>query len=77
MIGDAVVRKHQTLRFQESNSDPGIFEHDVRASRRSQPVQHLDDHTVTNAVMLLMSSSKQFRLKAPRLSGSQRSVRLM
>jgi hypothetical protein len=44
------------------------------AGSKLAPSQDLDASTVTNAVMPLTSSSKQFRLRAPGLSDRQRSV---
>ena len=52
------MAEHQTVHLQESNSDPSILENDgghVRA--KSDPIQDRDASIVTNAVMVLTSSS--------------------
>jgi hypothetical protein len=59
------VAEHQTVHLQDSNSDPGILELDCAHVALVAPVQDLDASAVTNAVMLLTSSSKRFRLRAP------------
>ena len=66
MIEDVQVHGGASLPLQESNSGPGHFR--ARCARQLQPVPASRCAHRTNAVMLLTSSSKQFRLRAP---GSQ------
>ena len=65
MIEDVLIRKfvaeHQPLH--ESPTRTRAFSRViVRALRQLHPVQDLDASKITNAVMLLASNSKQFRL---------------
>jgi hypothetical protein len=66
MIEDVLIWKfvaeHQPLH--KSQLEPGILDRDC-AHRRANCTQsrNLDASRVTNAVMLLTSSSKQFRLR--------------